>query len=80
VCLRSQQGWWKWLSGVIDNSLYAVLFLDYSKAVVPALGSGLGRVIALNVIVFVSLRHLYTAERSSEQHNFPQAMSQTALQ
>ncbi|CAI8588901.1 unnamed protein product [Vicia faba] len=26
-----QQGWMKWLSGVIDNALYPVLFLDYLK-------------------------------------------------
>lgn len=56
ACPCVQQGWWKWLSGVIDNSLYAVLFLDYTKSVVPALGGGFGRVISLNVIVFVS-RH-----------------------
>ncbi|KAH9753651.1 putative polyamine transporter [Citrus sinensis] len=27
-----QQGWMKWLSGVIDNALYPVLFLDYLKS------------------------------------------------
>ncbi|KAL5077755.1 hypothetical protein RYX36_016739 [Vicia faba] len=41
-----QQGWMKWLSGVIDNALYPVLFLDYLKSAVPALGSGLPRVLA----------------------------------
>lgn len=38
-----QQGWMKWLSGVIDNALYPVLFLDYLKSGVPALGGGLPR-------------------------------------
>ncbi|KAG4125612.1 hypothetical protein ERO13_D10G107000v2 [Gossypium hirsutum] len=33
-----QQGWMKWLSGVIDNALYPVLFLDYLKSAIPALG------------------------------------------
>ncbi|KAK8663762.1 hypothetical protein V6N13_083567 [Hibiscus sabdariffa] len=33
-----QQGWMKWLSGVIDNALYPVLFLDYLKSGIPALG------------------------------------------
>ncbi|KAL6633710.1 hypothetical protein ACP70R_026381 [Stipagrostis hirtigluma subsp. patula] len=38
-----QQGWMKWLSGVIDNALYPVLFLDYLKSAVPALGGGAPR-------------------------------------
>ncbi|KAA8539092.1 hypothetical protein F0562_025783 [Nyssa sinensis] len=42
-----QQGWMKWLSGVIDNALYPVLFLDYLKSGIPALGGGLSRVIAV---------------------------------
>ncbi|KAJ1396880.1 Amino acid/polyamine transporter I [Sesbania bispinosa] len=41
-----QQGWMKWLSGVIDNALYPVLFLDYLKSAIPALGGGLPRVVA----------------------------------
>lgn len=45
-----QQGWWKWLSGVIDNALYPVLFLDYLKSAVPEVGSGLPRVAAILVI------------------------------
>lgn len=49
-----QQGWMKWLSGVIDNALYPVLFLDYLKSAVPAVGSGLPRgfaVLALTVVL-----------------------------
>ncbi|GFP81515.1 probable polyamine transporter at1g31830 [Phtheirospermum japonicum] len=42
-----QQGWMKWLSGVIDNALYPVLFLDYLKSGIPALESGLPRVLAV---------------------------------
>ncbi|KAI5055729.1 hypothetical protein GOP47_0029250 [Adiantum capillus-veneris] len=45
-----QQGWWKWLSGVIDNALYPVLFLDYLKAFVPAVASGPVRVMAVIVL------------------------------
>ncbi|WVZ24703.1 hypothetical protein V8G54_003247 [Vigna mungo] len=41
-----QQGWMKWLSGVIDNALYPVLFLDYLKSGIPALGSGVPRTIS----------------------------------
>eukprot|EP00850_Spirogloea_muscicola_P024097 SM000441S16121 [mRNA] locus=s441:24154:27283:+ [translate_table: standard] len=48
-----QEGWWKWLSGVIDNSLYPVLFLDYLKRVQPAFGSGPTRYITLIVITAV---------------------------
>ncbi|KAL3500109.1 hypothetical protein ACH5RR_039202 [Cinchona calisaya] len=42
-----QQGWMKWLSGVIDNALYPVLFLDYLKSGVPALGHGFPRVLGV---------------------------------
>lgn len=42
-----QQGWMKWLSGVIDNALYPVLFLDYLKSGIPALGGGLPRIVAV---------------------------------
>ncbi|KAL5099833.1 hypothetical protein RYX36_004160 [Vicia faba] len=41
-----QQGWMKWLSGVIDNALYPVLFLDYLKSAIPVIGGGLPRVFA----------------------------------
>ena len=30
-----QEGWWSWLSGVTDNSVYPVLFLSYLDAVFP---------------------------------------------
>ena len=30
-----QEGWWSWLSGVTDNSVYPVLFLTYLDAVLP---------------------------------------------
>ncbi|KAL2455933.1 putative polyamine transporter [Forsythia ovata] len=42
-----QQGWMKWLNGVIDNALYPVLFIDYLKSGIPALGGGLPRILAL---------------------------------
>ncbi|CAL5436074.1 unnamed protein product [Camellia sinensis] len=42
-----QQGWMKWLSGVIDNALYPVLFLDYLKSAIPALADGFPRVVAI---------------------------------
>lgn len=45
-----QQGWVKWLSGVIDNALYPVLFLDYMKSAIPALEGGLTRTIAVLVL------------------------------
>lgn len=52
-----QQGWWKWLSGVIDNALYPVLFLDYLKSAVPMVGNGLPRIIAILAIT-ISLTYL----------------------
>ncbi|EYU37980.1 hypothetical protein ABFS82_02G005700 [Erythranthe guttata] len=42
-----QQGWMKWLSGVIDNALYPVLFLDYLKSAFPILEDGLPRTAAV---------------------------------
>ncbi|KAG9148147.1 hypothetical protein Leryth_014073 [Lithospermum erythrorhizon] len=46
-----QQGWWKWLSGVIDNALYPVLFLDYLKS------DGLPRIVAV-LLLTVALTYL----------------------
>lgn len=48
-----QQGWWKWLSGVIDNALYPVLFLDYLKFAIPAVSGGPVRVGSVLVITTV---------------------------
>ncbi|XP_040986153.1 probable polyamine transporter At1g31830 isoform X2 [Juglans microcarpa x Juglans regia] len=48
-----QQGWMKWLSGVIDNALYPVLFLDYLKSAIPALEGGLPRVLAVIALTVV---------------------------
>ncbi|XP_050363941.1 probable polyamine transporter At1g31830 isoform X1 [Argentina anserina] len=48
-----QQGWVKWLSGVIDNALYPVLFLDYLKSAIPALESGLPRTISVLVLTAI---------------------------
>ncbi|XP_051137333.1 probable polyamine transporter At1g31830 [Andrographis paniculata] len=42
-----QLGWAKWLAGVIDNALYPVLFLDYLKSTIPAVGGGPPRAAAV---------------------------------
>jgi amino acid transporter len=52
-----QEGWWKWLSGVIDNALYPVLFLDYLKRALPIFGEGPYRLIAL-IVIIVGLTYL----------------------
>ncbi|CAJ2671252.1 unnamed protein product [Trifolium pratense] len=46
-----QLGWMKWLSGVIDNALYPVLFLDYLKSAIPVIGNGFPRIIAVLVLI-----------------------------
>ncbi|XP_031502672.1 probable polyamine transporter At1g31830 [Nymphaea colorata] len=52
-----QEGWMKWLSGVIDNALYPVLFLDYLKSEVPFLGEGLPRMLAV-LLLTVALTYM----------------------
>lgn len=52
-----QQGFWKWFSGVMDNALYPVLFLDYLKHSFPIFNLMLARIPALLGITF-SLTYL----------------------
>ncbi|KAI3828545.1 hypothetical protein L1987_02646 [Smallanthus sonchifolius] len=52
-----QQGWMKWLSGVIDNALYPVLFLDYLKSGFPALGDGYPRILAV-IVLTIALTYM----------------------
>lgn len=52
-----QQGFWKWFSGVMDNALYPVLFLDYLKHSFPIFNRMLARIPALLGITF-SLTYL----------------------
>nr|DAD41468.1 TPA_asm: hypothetical protein HUJ06_015790 [Nelumbo nucifera] len=52
-----QEGFWKWFSGVMDNALYPVLFLDYLKHSFPIFNHLAARVPALLGIT-VSLTYL----------------------
>lgn len=47
------QGWWKWMSGVINNATYPILCLDYLQSIFPLVEAGLGRVIG--IFVFTGL-------------------------
>ncbi|XP_002527494.2 probable polyamine transporter At3g19553 [Ricinus communis] len=42
-----QEGFWKWFSGVMDNALYPVLFLDYLKHSFPIFNRLIARIPAL---------------------------------
>ncbi|KAL0422517.1 UNVERIFIED_CONTAM: putative polyamine transporter [Sesamum latifolium] len=42
-----QEGFWRWFSGVMDNALYPVLFLDYLKHSFPILNNTIARIPAL---------------------------------
>ncbi|KAG9440262.1 hypothetical protein H6P81_020427 [Aristolochia fimbriata] len=42
-----QEGFWKWFSGVMDNALYPVLFLDYLKHSLPILSQPVVRIPSL---------------------------------
>ena len=35
-----QEGWWSWLSGITDNSIYPVMLADNLRLFFPALASG----------------------------------------
>lgn len=52
-----QEGFWKWFSGVMDNALYPVLFLDYLKHSFPIFNQMVARIPALLGIT-VSLTYL----------------------
>ncbi|ERN03649.1 hypothetical protein AMTR_s00144p00042270 [Amborella trichopoda] len=52
-----QEGFWKWFSGVMDNALYPVLFLDYLKHTFPIFKRTIARIPALLGIT-VSLTYL----------------------
>ncbi|KAI4295749.1 hypothetical protein L6164_035760 [Bauhinia variegata] len=52
-----QEGFWKWFSGVMDNALYPVLFLDYLKRSLPVFNQMIARIPALLGIT-VSLTYL----------------------
>ncbi|TYH22807.1 hypothetical protein ES288_A04G159400v1 [Gossypium darwinii] len=52
-----QEGFWKWFSGVMDNALYPVLFLDYLKHSFPIFNNMIARIPALLGIA-VSLTYL----------------------
>ncbi len=55
--LGFQEGFWKWFSGVMDNALYPVLFLDYLKHSFPIFNQLVARIPALLGIT-VSLTYL----------------------
>ncbi|KAM7265375.1 hypothetical protein ACFE04_003058 [Oxalis oulophora] len=48
-----QEGFWKWISGVMDNALYPVLFLDYLKHTFPVFNQLYARIPALLVITIM---------------------------
>ncbi|KAG8645636.1 hypothetical protein MANES_10G081200v8 [Manihot esculenta] len=52
-----QEGFWKWFSGVMDNALYPVLFLDYLKHSLPIFNQLIFRIPALLAIT-VGLTYL----------------------
>ncbi|XP_043714018.1 probable polyamine transporter At3g19553 [Telopea speciosissima] len=52
-----QEGFWKWFSGVMDNALYPVLFLDYLKHSFPIFNRLIARIPTLLGIT-VSLTYL----------------------
>ncbi|KAJ0801100.1 putative amino acid/polyamine transporter I [Helianthus annuus] len=64
-----QEGFWKWFSGVMDNALYPVLFLDYLKHSVPVFDQLYARVpvlIGLTVLLtYLNYRGLHIVGTSA---------------
>ncbi|KIY95241.1 Arginine/agmatine antiporter [Monoraphidium neglectum] len=52
-----QEGWWSWLSGVTDNSIYPVMLADNLRLFFPALSGGWQRV-AFVVCLSVALTYM----------------------
>lgn len=46
-----QAGWWAWMSGVVVNSMFAVLFADYLQRWIPGMG-GLGHWLAAVFLIW----------------------------
>lgn len=44
-----QEGFWSWLSGVTDNSIYPVMFADNLRIFIPALNDGWPRCVCVCV-------------------------------
>ncbi|XP_023769204.1 probable polyamine transporter At3g19553 [Lactuca sativa] len=53
-----QEGFWKWFSGVMDNTLYPVLFLDYLKQSLPIFDQLYARIPTFLAIYTILLTHL----------------------
>lgn len=50
-------GWWKWISGVINNAAYPVLCVDYLKLLFPAFNGGPVRSVAI-LLYTIALSYL----------------------
>ncbi|NUO79916.1 APC family permease [candidate division KSB1 bacterium] len=48
-----QAGWWAWMSGVVTNSLFAVLFTDYLKNWIPQVESGVPHWLTCLALIWV---------------------------
>ena len=55
--LPLQEGFWSWLSGVTDNSVYPVMFMSYLDIVIPNLDNGWRRYLIL-FVVSIALAYL----------------------
>ncbi|KAL8195252.1 hypothetical protein R6Q57_025655 [Mikania cordata] len=64
-----QEGFWKWFSGVMDNALYPVLFLDYLKHSLPIFDQFYARipaVLAITVLLtYLNYRGLHIVGTSA---------------
>ncbi len=64
-----QAGWWSWMSGVVTNSLFAVLFTDYLKNWIPQVESGLPHWLACLALIwglhYLNLRGIDVVGRSA---------------
>eukprot|EP00249_Psilotum_nudum_P021011 c27933_g1_i1 orf=209-1672(-) len=56
------QGWWKWVSGVINNATYPILCFDYLESMLSVLAAGTTRVLGLvaftGILTYLNYRGL----------------------
>lgn len=57
-----QEGFWSWVSGVVDNALYPVLALDLLQLVLPAIDTGWAYVAKVAFVLLLTIPNMLGLE------------------